>query len=241
MIPSTEQLAITTGLRGILFLRVVGRRPPSQTCTPHFRRAVSTRRRFLARLCACPCTIRWAGITCPGFYDVFTPPETWELRRTRGVSTSARQRWRLAWGPPPFPRIRVTPLSKQPRFLAHLGDQRIGGGYQGEGSKTSFPRRFCESPWPPGRPGKTRKASEPASIPTIKARVQPSACALRVEPGHSGPPYRVVPPDGRNPPRRTNLPRFGQRLPAPPTRRCAPRLARPPLCLREGGSVAHPR
>ena len=55
MSPSTEQLAITTGLRGILCLDVVVRRPKSDLHCPsrHFRRSgVANPATVLARLCA---------------------------------------------------------------------------------------------------------------------------------------------------------------------------------------------
>ncbi|MCC5839808.1 MAG: M20/M25/M40 family metallo-hydrolase [Opitutales bacterium] len=232
MSPSTEQLAITTGLRGIICLDVVVEGPRSDLHSGIFGGAVANPATVLARLCA---TLHNADgqVNVPGFYDGVTSPEAWERAELAHLDESeAAMAARL--GVPSLPLHPGYTALEATRFWPTLEINGMGGGYQGEGSKTIIPSRAFAKISCRLVAGQDPKAVEAAVIATLKDRCPPTV-RLHIEPGHSGPPYRVVPPDRSDTPADQSPVLARAFRAADDAVRAA--FGNAPLYLREGGSV----
>jgi acetylornithine deacetylase/succinyl-diaminopimelate desuccinylase-like protein len=120
------------------------------------------------------------------------------------------------------------------RFLPTLEFNGIGGGYQGEGSKTVIPGKAlvkisCRLV-PDQQPKKIRSLLYSA----IRERM-PRDVTYRIVDQHEATPYLVVPPDRSNTPA-SQPSRLAQAFRAA-DRAVTDVFGRPPLYLREGGSV----
>src|SRR6185312_6855404 len=120
------------------------------------------------------------------------------------------------------------------RFQPTLEFNGIGGGYQGEGTKTVIPSKAfvkisCRLV-PDQRPDKIKELVRKS----IEARV-PSGVKVSFVDQHQGEPYVVVPPGRSNTPK-DQSPVLARAFQAT-ERAVAEVFGRPPVYLREGGSV----
>jgi acetylornithine deacetylase/succinyl-diaminopimelate desuccinylase-like protein len=230
--PSEEQVVITCGLRGLVLcdVEVTGARGDLHSGLHGgvLRNPIQA----LAGLCASLHTPD-GRVNVPGFYDEVAEVEPWEREELKKLGGDV-EKYREFLGIPAF----HTPPGYTPfeaiRFLPTLEFNGIGGGYQGEGTKTVIPSKAfvkisCRLVANQS-PGKIRQLLYQA----IRERM-PKDVTFRIIDQHEGTPYTVVPPGRANTPRGQSptLARAFRATDAAVTEV----FGRPPLYLREGGSV----
>lgn len=230
--PSTDQIAITTGLRGIACLEVRVQGPGRDLHSGIYGGAVMNPVRALLQACASFHDAR-GRVTIPGFYDGIQPVTDWDREQVAALGLSEAE-YAASVGATKLAQTEgYTPIEAT-RFLPTLEYNGIGGGYQGEGSKTiipseAFAKISCRLV-PDQDPGRITDLV----IAALEERLPDSVEATFIR-EHSGSPYGVIPPmspaaDGA----------LNQRLAdAFRTADAAARsiFPKPPLFLREGGSV----
>jgi len=120
------------------------------------------------------------------------------------------------------------------RFLPTLEFNGIGGGYQGKGSKTVIPSKAFVKISCRLVPNQQPEKIRPLLYTAIRERM-PKDVTYRIIDQHEGTPYIVVPPDRSNTPS-NQPPRLAQAFRAV-DQAVTDVFGRPPLYLREGGSV----
>ena len=169
----------------------------------------------------------------PGFYDDVLPVETWEREQLARFGQSEEQ-YREFLGIPSFYTHKGYTPFEATRFLPTLEFNGIGGGYQGEGTKTVIPSKAfvkisCRLV-ANQNPEKIR-----ALLYKTVAERMPKDVTYRIIDQHQGTPYVVVPPDRANTPKDQSpvLARAFRSADAAITEV----FGKAPLYLREGGSV----
>jgi acetylornithine deacetylase/succinyl-diaminopimelate desuccinylase-like protein len=186
----------TYGLRGIaaLELRVTG--PASDLHSGIYGGAVMNPATALARLIG---TLHDADgrVAVDGFYDGVTPLEQWERDAWKKLPFGDEDLLRITGAPELFGEPGYTSLERVwARPTAEVNG--IGGGYQGEGSKTVLPREsFAKLTFrlvPHQRP-----ADVVERLRTHLRRYCPPGVRLEIEGGHFGEPYlmNAHSPDGQ--------------------------------------------
>ncbi len=230
--PNPEQIVITTGLRGITCLEIEAVGPRFDLHSGVHGGAILNPIQALAEICA---SLHDADgrVNVPGFYDDVCPVADWEREELAKLGVSEVEyarflgvdRFHAESGFSPFEGVRFRPT---------LEFNGIGGGYQGEGSKTVIPSRafakiscrlVADQDW---------ERIQRTVIDTVERRCPPGI-KLNVKTSHSGPPYRVVPP-GRPDTPSDQSPALAAAF-AAAHEGVARSFGRPPLYLREGGSV----
>ena len=186
----------------------------------------------LAELCASLHTPD-GRVNLPGFYDDVLDVEPWEREELRQLGTE-EEAYREFLGIPafhvppgytPFEAVRVLPT---------LEFNGIGGGYQGEGSKTVIPSKAFVKISCRLVPNQTPAKIRPLIHAAIRERMARDV-TYRIIDQHDAMPYVVVPPG------RSNTPKDQPPMLAKAFRSLDAAVAevfgRPPLYLREGGSV----
>lgn len=231
-IPSEDQVVITCGLRGLVLCEVHVTGAKSDLHSGLHGGVLRNPIQALTELCASLHKPNgWVDV--PGFYDDVLDVEQWEkdeLKKLGGDTDSYReflgiQKFHTAEGFDPFEAI---------RFMPTLEFNGIGGGYQGAGSKTVIPSKAMVK-----ISCRLVANQDPAKIreqlyQTIRDRM-PDDVTCQIIDDHSGVPYVVVPPD------RTNTPADQSPVLADAFRAADVAVTdvfgKPPLYLREGGSV----
>jgi acetylornithine deacetylase/succinyl-diaminopimelate desuccinylase-like protein len=172
-------------------------------------------------------------VNVPGFYDAVLDVHPWERDELKKLGADEKSyadflgidTFYTTPGFSPFEAVRFQPT---------LEFNGIGGGYQGEGTKTVIPSKAfvkisCRLV-PNQQPDKIKKLVMDA----IQARA-PKGVKIEFVDQHKGDPYVVVPPD------RSNTPKDQSPVLARAFRAADQAVTevwgRPPLYLREGGSV----
>jgi acetylornithine deacetylase/succinyl-diaminopimelate desuccinylase-like protein len=230
--PREDQIVITCGLRGLVLcdVEVTGARTDLHSGLHGgvLRNPIQA----LAELCA---SFHDADgrVNVPGFYDDVLDVEAWEREQLARFGQSEAQ-YREFLGIPAF----YTPKGFTPfeatRFMPTLEFNGIGGGYQGQGTKTVIPSKAfvkisCRLV-ANQRPERIREKLYAA----IAARM-PKDVTYRIVDQHSGTPYVVIPPDRANTPA-DQSPVLARAFRAA-DRAITEVFGREPLYLREGGSV----
>ncbi len=230
--PRTDQVVITCGLRGLVLCEVEATGARTDLHSGLHGGVLRNPIQALAELCASLHTPD-GRVNVPGFYDDVLPVEAWERAELAKLGQSEEQ-YREFLGIPAFHATAGYSPFESARFLPTLEFNGIGGGYQGEGTKTVIPSKAfvkisCRLV-PNQSPPKIRGLLHAA----IKARM-PADVTYRITDQHDGTPYVVVPPG------RTNTPPDQSPVLARAFRAADAAVAevfnRPPLYLREGGSV----
>jgi acetylornithine deacetylase/succinyl-diaminopimelate desuccinylase-like protein len=231
-LPNEKQVIITCGLRGLaLFdLHVIG--PKGDLHSGLHGGVLRNPIQALAEICASLHTPD-GRVNVPGFYDDVTEPEPWEraeLAKFAGDPKAYAEFLGIDafYTPPgygPFEAIRFQPT---------LEFNGIGGGYQGEGTKTVIPSRAFAKISCRLVPGQRPARIKELVIAAIRQRA-PRGVRLEFVDQHEGEPYVVIPPD------RPNTPRHQSPVLARAFRATDAAVSsiwgRPPLYLREGGSI----
>lgn len=208
----------TYGLRGIACMEIVVHGPSIDLHSGIFGGSVANPNTILARLVAS--LHDSAGrIVIPGFFDAVRPVQMWE-REAWAKLPGAEETLRLTgvpklWGDPEY-------TDHERRWARPTAEVNgIGGGYQGEGSKTVIPRSaFAKFSF------RLVPDQDPADIlEKVQAHLQslcPDTVCLEVKPGHSGKAYAMDPHS-----------RFGKAA----QRALHTTFARDAALIREGGSI----
>ncbi len=231
-LPSEDQVVITCGLRGLVLCDVVVTGARTDLHSGLHGGVLRNPIQAVAELCASLHTPD-GRVAIDGFYDDVMPVEEWEREQIRKLGADTEE-YRKFLGIPAF----HTPPGYTPfeatRVLPTLEFNGIGGGYQGEGSKTVIPSKAfvkisCRLV-ANQKPAKIRELLHAA----IHARM-PKDVTYQIIEQHEGTPYVVVPPD------RANTPKDQSPVLAAAFRAADKVIAdvfgKPPLYLREGGSV----
>lgn len=179
----------TYGLRGIACLEIVVHGPVIDLHSGIFGGSVANPNTMLARIIA---TVHDAHgrILIPGFYDDVRPVQDWE-RQSWAKLPGEEATLRLTGVPRLWGEEGYTDLERRwARPTAEVNG--IGGGYQGEGSKTVIPRsafaKFSFRLVPDQDP-----ADILAKVRDHFAAVCPDAVRVEILAGHSGKPYAMDP------------------------------------------------
>ncbi len=230
--PREDQIVITCGLRGLVLFDVVARTAKSDVHSGMHGGVFRNPIQAITELCASLHTAD-GRVNVPGFYDDVLEVEPWEREQLARLGQS-REEYQRFLGIPDF----HTPPGYTPfeavRFLPTLEFNGIGGGYQGEGTKTVIPSEAfvkisCRLV-PNQNPAKIRELL----YRTVRERM-PKDVRFEIVDQHEGTPYVVVPPDRSNTPK-DQSPALARAFRAA-DRTIAEVFGRAPLYLREGGSV----
>lgn len=229
--PSTEQIAITTGLRGLAALEVELTGPRSDLHSGIHGGAVYNP---LQALCELLGSLHDSDnrVTVPGFYDDVVPAGDWEraeIARIGSVEDYASQlgieSFHCVDGISPFEATRLMPT---------LEFNGITGGYQGKGDKTIVPSRASAKITCRLVANQQEKDILEKVVQTLHERC-PKGLRLNIRRGQGGPPYQVVPPDRENTPADQN-PQLARAFRAA-DQAIRDQFPHAPLYLREGGSI----
>ena len=231
-LPREDQVVITCGLRGLVLCDVEVTGAKSDLHSGLHGGVLRNPIQALAELCASFHTPD-GRVNIPGFYDDVLEVEPWERAELRKLGQDEAA-YRAFLGIPAFYTTKGYTPFEAIRFLPTLEFNGIGGGYQGEGTKTVIPSKAlvkisCRLV-PNQQPARIRSLLYAA----IRARL-PGDVTFRIVDQHDGIPYTVVPPG------RSNTPKDQPPLLAKAFRAvdaaATEVFGRPPLYLREGGSV----
>ncbi len=230
--PREDQIVITCGLRGLVLFDLEVTGPRTDLHSGLHGGVLRNPIQAVAELCA---TLHDADgrVNIPGFYDDVLDVHPWEREQLARFGQSEEQ-YRAFLGIPAFYTHKGFTPFEATRFLPTLEFNGIGGGYQGEGTKTVIPgKAFVKISCrlvANQQPEKIRALLYAA----ITARM-PADVTFRLIDQHQGTPYVVVPPD------RSNTPAGQSPVLARAFRAADSAIAevfgQAPLYLREGGSV----
>lgn len=227
-----DRMIVTAGLRGLLAFEVELTGPKTDLHSGLHGGVLRNPLQALAELCASLHTPD-GRVNIPGFYDKVIEPEPWEREQLKQAGLDAKQ-YQEFLGITEF----HTPPGYTPfeavRFLPTLEFNGFNGGYQGEGTKTVIPSRASCKITCRLVPNQTPENMKELVFKTVRERC-PQGVTLKLTEQHAATPYVVIPPD------RSNTPK-DQR---PALANCFRALdkagvevwGKPPLYLREGGSV----
>lgn len=231
-IPNPEQMVVTVGLRGMLAFEIEITGPQSDLHSGLHGGVLMNPLQALAELCATLHTPD-GRVNLPGFYDAVVEPEPWEREQLAklGMKEAAYAAWlgiKEFHTPPGY-----TPFEAI-RFLPTLEFNGFSGGYQGEGTKTVIPSKARAKITCRLVPNQTPDALKEQIFAAIRARC-PKGVTLKITEQHHATPYVAIPPD------RSNTPKDQSPILARGFRAVDQAVTevwgKPPLYLREGGSV----
>jgi acetylornithine deacetylase/succinyl-diaminopimelate desuccinylase-like protein len=231
-LPNQQQVVITSGLRGLaLFdLHVTGAKGDL-----HSGLHGGVLRNPIQALAEIIATLHTPEglVNVPGFYDGVLDVHPWEREELRklGADEAAYKKFLgidTFYTTPGF-----SPFESQ-RFQPTLEFNGIGGGYQGEGTKTVIPSKAFAKISCRLVPNQEPARIKQMVMDTIRART-PKGVKVDFVDQHKGDPYVVVPPGRSNTPP-DQSPVLARAFRATDAAVTAV-WGRPPIYLREGGSV----
>jgi acetylornithine deacetylase/succinyl-diaminopimelate desuccinylase-like protein len=231
-IPNEEQVVITCGLRGLVLFDIEVTTANGDLHSGLHGGVLRNPIQALTELCASLHTPD-GRVNVPGYYDDVLEVAQWERDELKryGVDEEA---YRKFLGIPAFHTTAGYSPFEAVRFMPTLEFNGIGGGYQGEGSKTVIPSKAMVKVSCRLVADQDPEKIRQLVYTTIRKRM-PNDVTYRIIDGHSGTPYVVVPPDRSNTPADQPVALAGafRALDAAVT----DVFGKAPLYLREGGSV----
>lgn len=230
--PSTEQIVVTTGLRGLVDLEIKLKGPKSDLHSGIHGGAVYNPLQALMELCASLHNPD-GSVNVPGFYDDVLPVFDWEREELKRYPETEASYAAMLDVPAFYPANGLSPLEAV-RFGPTLEFNGIGGGYQGKGSKTVIPSEaFAKITC------RLVANQDPLKIQqqvceAIQARC-PQGVRLSIRQGGFAEAYLVVPPERPNTP--ADQPESLARAFKSVDRAIEQSFGRAPIYLREGGSI----
>lgn len=231
-IPNVDQMVVTVGLRGMLAFEIELTGPQTDLHSGLHGGVLMNPLQALAELCASLHTPD-GRVAIPGFYDAVVEPQPWEREQLAKLGLKEKDyaaflgigEFHTPPGYTPFEAI---------RFLPTLEFNGFSGGYQGEGTKTVIPSKARAKITCRLVPNQTPQGVKQAVFDAIRARC-PKGVTLTITEQHHATPYVAIPPDRSNTPKDQSpvLARAFRSL----DQAVAETWGRPPLYLREGGSV----
>ncbi len=230
--PSADQLVVTVGLRGIAVMDVEFEGPNSDLHSGLHGGAVYNPVQALCEVCA---SLHDADnrVTVPGFYEGVTEVEDWEREELDRLGSDEGS-YRQFLGLDHLHSLKGYTSFEAIRYLPTLEFNGIGGGYQGEGSKTIVPAKAMAKISCRLVGNQDPKIVGERVKQAILERV-PKGITARVTMGHQGAPYMVVPPGKPNSP--ADAPQRLNDAFRATERAITEEFDKPPLFLREGGSI----
>lgn len=231
-LPNEKQVVITAGLRGLTLFDVhVTAAKGDLHSGLHggaFRNPIQALAEILATLHTPD-----GRVNVPGFYDEVRDVHPWEREELKKLGVDEKAYGEFL-GVDAFYTTPGFSPSESIRFQPTLEFNGIGGGYQGEGTKTVIPSKAFAKISCRLVPNQEPDAIKKLVIEAIKARA-PKGVKLEFVDQHKGDPYVVVPPGRSNTPTDQSpvLARAFRATDAAVTEI----WGRAPLYLREGGSV----
>jgi acetylornithine deacetylase/succinyl-diaminopimelate desuccinylase-like protein len=231
-LPREDQVVITCGLRGLVLCDVEVTGARSDLHSGLHGGVLRNPIQALAELCASFHTPD-GRVNIPGFYDDVLEVEPWEREELLKLGQD-EEAYREFLGIPAFHTTKGYTPFEAVRFLPTLEFNGIGGGYQGEGTKTVIPSKAFVKMSCRLVPQQQPEMIRPLLYAAIRERL-PRDVTFRIVDQHDGSPYTVVPPGRSNTPKDQPplLARAFRAVDAAATEV----FGRPPLYLREGGSV----
>jgi acetylornithine deacetylase/succinyl-diaminopimelate desuccinylase-like protein len=232
--PREDQLVITCGLRGLMMFDLVVTGAKMDLHSGLHGGVLRNPIQALAEVCASLHSPD-GRVNVPGFYDEVLPVEKWEREElARFTQGQTEEDYRRFLGIPAFHATAGFTPFEAVRFMPTLEFNGIGGGYQGEGTKTVIPSRaFAKISC------RLVANQNPALIrervfKTIRERM-PRDVTFEFVGQHDAQAYVVVPPDRSNTP--ASQPPVLASLFRATDAAVREVFGKPPLHLREGGSV----
>ena len=230
--PSNKQIVITTALRGLIDVEIKVTGAKVDLHSGIHGGAVYNPLQAISEICASLHNTD-GTVNIPGFYDGIAPLEDWERSQLDRYPESLESYKELLGVSSFAPCGNLTPLEAV-RFGPPLEFNGMGGGYQGEGSKTVIPSEAFAKITCRLVDGQDPTTIQEMVITTIKERC-PKQVELTVRRGAVAPAYLVIPPDRSNTPKK-------QPLALANAFRCVAaaitnNFEKEPIYLREGGSI----
>jgi acetylornithine deacetylase/succinyl-diaminopimelate desuccinylase-like protein len=231
-LPNEHQVVITAGLRGLALLDVHVTGAKGDLHSGLHGGVLRNPIQALAEILATLHTPE-GRVNVPGFYDDVLEVQPWEREELKKLGADEAAYARFLGIDTFYTTPGFSPFESL-RFQPTLEFNGIGGGYQGEGTKTVIPSKaFAKISCrlvPNQRPDRIKQLVMAA----IRART-PGGIKVEFVDQHQGEAYVVVPPD------RTNTPKDQSAVLARAFRATHQAVTevwgRPPIYLREGGSV----
>lgn len=229
---SSDQIVITTALRGLIGLEVEVTGPRTDLHSGIHGGAVYNPVQALTEICA---SLHDADgkVNVPGFYDDVVVPEDWERDELKRLKTSL-DGYRDFLDVPAFHCAPGYNAFEAVRFAPTLEFNGICGGYQGEGTKTIIPGKASAKITCRLVANQTPETILACVTQAIEARC-PSGVRVKVKPGDGGAPYLVVPPGKPNTP--ADQPERLAKAFDSADKAVMVAFGHKPVYLREGGSV----
>ncbi len=231
-IPREDQVVVTCGLRGLMLFDLVVTTSKSDLHSGLHGGVLRNPIQALAEVCASLHSPD-GRVNVPGFYDDVLDVEPWERAELAKLGQSEEQ-YREFLGIPAFHTVQGYSPFEMVRFMPTLEFNGIGGGYQGEGTKTVIPSKAFAKISCRLVPNQTPKKIRELVYAAIRARM-PKDVAFELIDQHEGMPYIAVPPDRSNTPK--DQPSIVARAFRATDKAITEVFGKPPLYLREGGSV----
>jgi acetylornithine deacetylase/succinyl-diaminopimelate desuccinylase-like protein len=231
-LPNENQVVVTCGLRGLGLMDLVVTGPKGDLHSGLHGGVLRNPIQALAEICATLHTPD-GRVNVPGFYDDVLEVEPWERAELAKLAGDGKaymdflgiDAFYTAPGFSPFEAI---------RFMPTLEFNGIGGGYQGEGTKTVIPSKAFAKISCRLVPNQEPDKIKGLVMDAIRARA-PKGVRVGFVDQHKGDAYVVVPPGRPNTPK-DQSPVLARAFRATEAAVTAV-WGRPPLFLREGGSV----
>ncbi|MGJ8640660.1 MAG: M20/M25/M40 family metallo-hydrolase [Opitutaceae bacterium] len=230
--PNTEQIVITTALRGLVDLELTVKGAKVDLHSGIHGGAVYNPLQALTEICASLHNPD-GSVNVPGFYDDVLPVFDWEREELKRYPETVESYRQLLDVPAFAPANGMNPLEAV-RFGPTLEFNGIGGGYQGKGSKTVIPKEaFAKITCRMVADQDPAKVQEQL-VAAIKARC-PEGVTVDVRLGPIAPAYLVVPPERPNTP--DDQPEALARAFKSADVAIEKSFGKAPIYLREGGSI----
>lgn len=231
-LPNENQVVITAGLRGLALFDVQVTGAKGDLHSGLHGGVLRNPIQALAEILATLHTPE-GRVNVPGFYDDVLDVHPWEREELKKLGADEKAYAEFLGIDTFYPTPGFSPFESA-RFQPTLEFNGIGGGYQGEGTKTVIPSKaFAKISCrlvPNQEPDKIKKLV----MDTIRMRT-PRGVKLEFVDQHKGDPYVVVPPGRSNTPK-DQSPVLARAFRA--TDQAVTEVwGRAPLYLREGGSV----
>jgi acetylornithine deacetylase/succinyl-diaminopimelate desuccinylase-like protein len=231
-LPNESQVVITCGLRGLGLFDLIVTGPKGDLHSGLHGGVLRNPIQALAEICATLHTPD-ARVNVPGFYDDVLEVEPWERAELAKLAGDGKAYMDFLgidafYTPPGFSPFEAI------RFQPTLEFNGVGGGYQGDGTKTVIPSRAFAKISCRLVPNQEPDKIKGLVMEAIRART-PKGVKVEFVDQHKGDAYVVVPPGRPNTPK-DQSPVLARAFRATEAAVTAV-WGRPPLYLREGGSV----
>ncbi len=227
-----HQVVLTCGLRGLALFDVHVTGPKGDLHSGMHGGVLRNPIQALAEILATLHTPE-GRVNVPGFYDDVRDVQPWEREQLKKLGGDEKAYAQFLGIEAFYTTPGFTPFESL-RFQPTLEFNGIGGGYQGEGTKTVIPSKAFAKISCRLVPNQNPDRIKELVMAAIRART-PAGVKVDFVDQHKGEPYVVVPPDRANTPR-DQSPVLARAFRA--TDRAVTDIwGRAPLYLREGGSI----